>query len=368
MSPGSSSHSSLGSKSAQHLQRHVVAQRAPLDAADAPAPPARDLQQEHVVRIDVRADAAAVAGVRDHHVVEARVGHEAEAPQQPCAASTCRSTPCTSSVQSGVASGGNARRAQRPVAQRPARAVARDQPRLDVIARGQREQLGARRAGGASAQRGAHQQRLLLPVPAHERAGDRPPSRGASAVVDVHAAIIVRSSFDGNRRPLRRQPDLAPRRCARQPIDELSEPVEFFFGGDDLLAKVEEALAGQDAGFETTLHLEPEHAFGDYDPELVFFEDRAIFPAAASSPACSSTACPRARKPRHAGGRDLHRDRGLPGARRARRQPSARRHRAAPRARRARRARGHRRRDRSRQRRQHGLSVLAAPSPGPHLH
>jgi FKBP-type peptidyl-prolyl cis-trans isomerase SlyD len=61
-------------------------------------------------------------------------------------------------------------------------------------------------------------------------------------------------------------------------LDELSEPVEFFFGGDDLLAKVEEVLDGQDAGFEATLHLEPEHAFGDYDPKLVCFEDRAIFP------------------------------------------------------------------------------------------
>ena len=62
-------------------------------------------------------------------------------------------------------------------------------------------------------------------------------------------------------------------------IDELSEPLEFFYGGDDLLAKVEEALAGQETGYSTTLHLEPEHAFGDYDPNLVFFEARAIFPA-----------------------------------------------------------------------------------------
>ncbi|MGZ8259116.1 MAG: FKBP-type peptidyl-prolyl cis-trans isomerase [Caldimonas sp.] len=61
-------------------------------------------------------------------------------------------------------------------------------------------------------------------------------------------------------------------------IDELREPVEFFFGGDDLLEKVEEALAGHEPGFETTLHLEPEHAFGEYDPELVFFESREIFP------------------------------------------------------------------------------------------
>lgn len=63
-----------------------------------------------------------------------------------------------------------------------------------------------------------------------------------------------------------------------QPIDELKEPVEFFYGGDDLLPKVEEALAGQETGFETWLHLEPEHAFGDYDPELVCYEERSLFP------------------------------------------------------------------------------------------
>jgi FKBP-type peptidyl-prolyl cis-trans isomerase SlyD len=61
-------------------------------------------------------------------------------------------------------------------------------------------------------------------------------------------------------------------------IDELTEPVEFFYGGDDLLPKVEEELAGQAAGHEAHLHLEPEHAFGDYRPELVCFEDRALFP------------------------------------------------------------------------------------------
>lgn len=63
-----------------------------------------------------------------------------------------------------------------------------------------------------------------------------------------------------------------------QAIDELNEPLEFFFGGDDLLPKLEEAIAGQEAGFETHLHLEPEHAFGDYNADLVCFEDRALFP------------------------------------------------------------------------------------------
>ena len=63
-----------------------------------------------------------------------------------------------------------------------------------------------------------------------------------------------------------------------RPIDELNEPVEFFYGGDDLLAKVEEALAGHATSEELQLHLEPEHAFGDYRSELVCFEDRKLFP------------------------------------------------------------------------------------------
>jgi FKBP-type peptidyl-prolyl cis-trans isomerase SlyD len=61
-------------------------------------------------------------------------------------------------------------------------------------------------------------------------------------------------------------------------LDALDEPTEFLFGGDDLLPKVEEAIEGQEAGFETHLHLEPEYAFGEYEPQLVCFEDRRLFP------------------------------------------------------------------------------------------
>lgn len=63
-----------------------------------------------------------------------------------------------------------------------------------------------------------------------------------------------------------------------QAIDELVDPVEFYFGGDDLLPKVEEAVSGQAIGFQARLHLEPEHAFGAFDSALVCFEDRALFP------------------------------------------------------------------------------------------
>lgn len=62
-------------------------------------------------------------------------------------------------------------------------------------------------------------------------------------------------------------------------LDELEKPVEFLVGGGDLLAKIEEALQGHEAGDRVDLHLEPEDAFGDYDETRVFLEPRGIFPA-----------------------------------------------------------------------------------------
>ncbi|MBL0720267.1 peptidylprolyl isomerase [Piscinibacter sp. Jin2] len=62
-----------------------------------------------------------------------------------------------------------------------------------------------------------------------------------------------------------------------QLIDELIEPLEFMIGGDDLFERVEEALIGQETGFSATLHLEPDQAFGAYEPELVCFESRSLF-------------------------------------------------------------------------------------------
>ena len=62
-------------------------------------------------------------------------------------------------------------------------------------------------------------------------------------------------------------------------LDELEEPIEFMLGGSDLLAAVEQALLGQEAGDRVELHLEPEQAFGDYDEQRVFLEARNLFPA-----------------------------------------------------------------------------------------
>ncbi|MRD48950.1 peptidylprolyl isomerase [Caenimonas koreensis] len=62
-------------------------------------------------------------------------------------------------------------------------------------------------------------------------------------------------------------------------LDELDEPIEFMVGGDDLLARIEDALQGHTAGDVLDLHLEPEDAFGDFNDQLLFLEPRGIFPA-----------------------------------------------------------------------------------------
>jgi FKBP-type peptidyl-prolyl cis-trans isomerase SlyD len=62
-------------------------------------------------------------------------------------------------------------------------------------------------------------------------------------------------------------------------LDVLDEPVEFLLGGNDLLARIEQALQGHGVGATLSLHLEPEDAFGDFQDQLLFLEPRALFPA-----------------------------------------------------------------------------------------
>lgn len=62
-------------------------------------------------------------------------------------------------------------------------------------------------------------------------------------------------------------------------LDQLDDPIEFLLGGNDLLAKIEEALQDHQAGDSLELHLEPENAFGDFDDQLLFLEPRSAFPA-----------------------------------------------------------------------------------------
>jgi FKBP-type peptidyl-prolyl cis-trans isomerase SlyD len=52
-------------------------------------------------------------------------------------------------------------------------------------------------------------------------------------------------------------------------LEKSDEPLQYLHGHEDIFPRIEEALAGKEVGARVMLQLEPEDAFGDYDPELV---------------------------------------------------------------------------------------------------
>jgi FKBP-type peptidyl-prolyl cis-trans isomerase SlyD len=62
-------------------------------------------------------------------------------------------------------------------------------------------------------------------------------------------------------------------------LEQSDEPVSYLHGGyDGIFPTVEEALQGKGVGESCELTLEPEHAFGEYDADLVRIEPRSQFP------------------------------------------------------------------------------------------
>lgn len=62
-------------------------------------------------------------------------------------------------------------------------------------------------------------------------------------------------------------------------IQEVDEPMVYLHGGyGDVFEAIENALDGKQVNEEVWLQVEPEDAFGAYDPELIQIEDREQFP------------------------------------------------------------------------------------------
>lgn len=62
-------------------------------------------------------------------------------------------------------------------------------------------------------------------------------------------------------------------------IEEGAQPMVYLHGGyENTLPKIEEELDGKEAGYASTIQVEPDDAFGDYEPELVKVEERARLP------------------------------------------------------------------------------------------
>jgi FKBP-type peptidyl-prolyl cis-trans isomerase SlyD len=62
-------------------------------------------------------------------------------------------------------------------------------------------------------------------------------------------------------------------------IEDGAQPMVYLHGGyENTLPKIEEELDGKDVGYTSTLQIEPEDAFGDYDPSLLKVEERNRLP------------------------------------------------------------------------------------------
>jgi FKBP-type peptidyl-prolyl cis-trans isomerase SlyD len=62
-------------------------------------------------------------------------------------------------------------------------------------------------------------------------------------------------------------------------IEEGTQPMVYLHGGyENTLPKIEEELDGKDVGYSSTIQIEPEDAFGDYDPALIKVEPRNRLP------------------------------------------------------------------------------------------
>lgn len=62
-------------------------------------------------------------------------------------------------------------------------------------------------------------------------------------------------------------------------IEDGAQPMVYLHGGyENTLPKIEEELDGKEVGYVSTIQIEPEDAFGDYDPTLLKVEERARLP------------------------------------------------------------------------------------------
>ena len=151
-------------EAAEDLERQASPEREVLLPPVAPAPPSHALQQEHVVRVDMRADAAARGRVAHHQVVEARERQEVEAAQQAIGARVVKVGSLHEQRPARLRQRSPAGAAKRPARQRESRSVAHHEARLDVVALGQRTQLRPCEQIVERGQCAAHQQRALVPV------------------------------------------------------------------------------------------------------------------------------------------------------------------------------------------------------------
>jgi len=147
------------------------------------------LQQEHVVAVEMRAHAAAVAGVTDHHIIQPRVGHEAELLHEPVHALVVQVHTLHQQRPVRGLQCWQRPALERPAPELPSLAALAQQARLDLLAGSQIEQ-GRPFQQGLEARDGlSHQQRFLLPMALHELLWGQATEQ-LQGLLDVHGTIL----------------------------------------------------------------------------------------------------------------------------------------------------------------------------------
>lgn len=64
-----------------------------------------------------------------------------------------------------------------------------------------------------------------------------------------------------------------------EPVESGEREITYLHGGyGEVFEEIERALEGQVEGYETSVYLQPDQTFGDYDPELLRLAPRDRFP------------------------------------------------------------------------------------------
>ena len=135
---------------------------------DLPMAPTLDLQQEYVVRVQVRSHAATVIGPGQHQVVKSRFRNEAETIEQLVRGRHVEVQALNQEGPTRRRDGWQAASRKGAVSNDPVLAAAPHQARLDITRRRQLKQRRARHRRRHTRESLAHQQWLLLPMSAHE--------------------------------------------------------------------------------------------------------------------------------------------------------------------------------------------------------
>ena len=116
----------------------------------------------------MRTDAAAIGGVRDHEIVEPRIGGEAESVEQSASAIVMQIDALDEQCPFATAHARNVLGLERAVRESPGIARMRNESCFRVVARGKSEEFVASERWHDARYGLTNKQRFFLPVPAHE--------------------------------------------------------------------------------------------------------------------------------------------------------------------------------------------------------